>query len=302
MIWSSAATAPKLTSITGMLQLTRNAISASFPASLPELTSFNNLVRTSNIQNITLFTSAPKVTYINHSFYDTPNLQGEVTLPEMPLCTSLSNAFNINGSFKKVKFQGTMNGAWSNATGFFDVVREMSSLEEFEFPREMATWTNTTCFSVSSRISKVKLPDIITATALTAFLSTGLAVSGHNLKEVTGDFDNSLTVMFDCQWAYSGISVWNTPKMRCSRFKIGASSTNCAPVTAVEIDWANSDFSAAAAALYLYCTLDATELDRIFTALPTVVGKTIYIKGNPGVAGCTPAIATAKGWTVNTTS
>lgn len=44
--------------------------------------------------------------------------------------------------------------------------------------------------------------------------------------------------------------------------------------------------------------LDAAALDAMYTALPTVVGKTVTVTGNPGVTGDDPTIATAKGWTV----
>jgi hypothetical protein len=46
------------------------------------------------------------------------------------------------------------------------------------------------------------------------------------------------------------------------------------------------------------CQLSATALNDIYTALPTVVGQTITVTGNWGVATDNPAIATAKGWTV----
>lgn len=46
------------------------------------------------------------------------------------------------------------------------------------------------------------------------------------------------------------------------------------------------------------CMLDATALDAIYTALPTVVGQTITVTGNIGISGDNPAIATGKGWTV----
>jgi len=49
---------------------------------------------------------------------------------------------------------------------------------------------------------------------------------------------------------------------------------------------------------YLNCNLSATALDEIYTNLPVVVGKTITVTGNYGVASDTPAIATGKGWTV----
>lgn len=48
------------------------------------------------------------------------------------------------------------------------------------------------------------------------------------------------------------------------------------------------------------CNFDAREIDELFTDLPTVVGQTVTVTGNPGVAGCDPTIATAKGWNVNT--
>jgi len=49
---------------------------------------------------------------------------------------------------------------------------------------------------------------------------------------------------------------------------------------------------------YLNCNLSATALNEIYTNLPVVVGKTITVTGNYGVAGDDPTIATAKGWTV----
>jgi hypothetical protein len=47
-----------------------------------------------------------------------------------------------------------------------------------------------------------------------------------------------------------------------------------------------------------YCSLDNTQLDTIFTSLPTVVNKTIKILGCTGAGTCTKSIATSKGWVV----
>lgn len=44
--------------------------------------------------------------------------------------------------------------------------------------------------------------------------------------------------------------------------------------------------------------LEATGLNEVYTALPTVVGQTITVTGCPGTTGHDPSIATAKGWTV----
>jgi len=72
-------------------------------------------------------------------------------------------------------------------------------------------------------------------------------------------------------------------------------------IKSIDINWAGSLFTATSPQVYITENmLDATELNRIFTALPTLVGKTINVKGNPGAATCDPTIATAKGWTVTT--
>lgn len=44
--------------------------------------------------------------------------------------------------------------------------------------------------------------------------------------------------------------------------------------------------------------MSASALDAMYTALPTVTGKTVTVTGNYGTASDTPSIATAKGWTV----
>lgn len=48
-----------------------------------------------------------------------------------------------------------------------------------------------------------------------------------------------------------------------------------------------------------YCAFGASQLNSLFTALPTVSGKTIYITGCLGASTCDKTIATNKGWKVN---
>lgn len=48
------------------------------------------------------------------------------------------------------------------------------------------------------------------------------------------------------------------------------------------------------------CNFEATEIDELFTDLPTVAGQNVTVTGNPGAAGCDPSIATGKGWSVTT--
>lgn len=46
------------------------------------------------------------------------------------------------------------------------------------------------------------------------------------------------------------------------------------------------------------CRLSSTELNAVYTALPTATSKTITVGGNWGIAGDDPTIASSKGWTV----
>jgi hypothetical protein len=70
--------------------------------------------------------------------------------------------------------------------------------------------------------------------------------------------------------------------------------TNCRSVYSVKNCRLPVSFSLA----NLY--LSATALNTVYTDLPTVVGQTINVQGNPGTtqAGHNPTIATSKGWTV----
>jgi hypothetical protein len=80
----------------------------------------------------------------------------------------------------------------------------------------------------------------------------------------------------------------------------GTSATVKNALTSIDIDWANSTFGGASPQVDLrYNQLDATEINRIFTALPTLA-KTINVAGNPGAATCDTSIATTKTWTVVT--
>jgi hypothetical protein len=49
---------------------------------------------------------------------------------------------------------------------------------------------------------------------------------------------------------------------------------------------------------YINCDLADTQLNEIYTNLPTITAQTITVTNNWGTATDNPAIATAKGWTV----
>jgi hypothetical protein len=95
------------------------------------------------------------------------------------------------------------------------------------------------------------------------------------------------------------LTSFNYPTLRVTTLGVNGSTLVGSVCTTVNIDWANSTYTGAGTCISLnYLNLSITELNRILTTLPTVTGKTINIQNCTGSAGCTPAIATAKGWTV----
>ena len=88
---------------------------------------------------------------------------------------------------------------------------------------------------------------------------------------------------------------------KVSKIGITGAVNQLTAITSIDINYANSLFTGYSPQIdFTYNSLDATEINRILTALPTLVGKTISVTGNPGAATCTTSIATVKGWTVTT--
>lgn len=96
------------------------------------------------------------------------------------------------------------------------------------------------------------------------------------------------------------LTTFNQPKLRASSFILtGTSNADRSNINSIQIDWANSQFTENVD--IRYNNLSATELNRIFSELPTVVvSRTIYVSSNVGSATCDPTIATAKNWIVIT--
>lgn len=297
IFWDADANYPLLVEIGGFVQNCNNVDTVQLPNALPELTGFSNFARTSNLRNIRMMLTAAKLLSIGFAFYDAKYLQGDILWPEMPLVTSISAVHYDNFLLNKIKFQGIMN-ALTLATSFTDIARSCTILSEFEFPRETAGSVNSTMFSTSPALSKLKLPDISTYVTLANFASMGLAAF---LTSITGEFDNSVDTDYEMVYAGIALAEFNCIKMKCSRLVLGTTTAHN-KLNRIDIDWTNSSFNYSTTPLSLYCTLDATELNRIFGLLPAVSGKTLYIKGNPGTTTCNQSIATSKGWTVNTTT
>src|SRR5690606_32647812 len=147
-------------------------------------------------------------------------------------------------------------------------------------------------------------------TNLTSILGN-CAVSGvgvytnllDNCKNI--DIIQMIFPSFSIAFSSTGLSATDTfsiPTLRASSFTLtGTSDALRSNIAYINIDWANSNFGGTGNIDIRYNSLSATELDRIFTALPIVTGThTINVASNIGSATCNPTIATAKNWVVVT--
>ena len=135
----------------------------------------------------------------------------------------------------------------------------------------------------------------------------GVPVANSPLKSITGDHDNSdstthVTSVIIPTGANvrSNLSVLQMKKLRVQRFVCGTNvATKFAILTSLEIDWENSNWaSTSTPQLSISAAIDATEINRILTALPSVSSKTADLRYCDGYATCDKTIATAKGWTM----
>lgn len=120
------------------------------------------------------------------------------------------------------------------------------------------------------------------------------------ITECTNWGTNQLSIANGC-FLLESLTTFDQSALRVAKLDLqGVNASVPNALTYIDIDYANSTYGGAAPQLdFDYCSLDATELNRIFTALPTAA-KTISIIGNPGTATCNTGLATVKSWTVTT--
>lgn len=196
------------------------------------------------------------------------------------------------------------------------------NLLKVTFPQLMPTLiTMQYCFSGCTNLPSVTLPQSLPALAgnsmsycfsactnLTSILGN-CAVSGvgvyTNLLDNCKKIDTIQMVFPALSIAFSSIGLsatdtFSIPTFRASSFILtGTSDAVRSNIANININWSNSNFGGTGNIDIRYNALDATELDRIFTALPTVTGThVINVASNIGSATCNTAIATVKGWTV----
>lgn len=217
------------------------------------------------LENIDV-SSLVAITNASYMFQNCYNLQ-EVTIGDMPSATNSSYMFASCHSLNTIDV--TDMSAVTNASGMFQYCYSLVSADV----DSMAVVAN-----ASSMFTYCY--------ALTTLVSTNFASSAASLNGTT---------MFDGCEQLTSIDLSNAKVTKLDAKGTSGKLDKLATI----LFHASSTFSGSSPQFDLrYNTLTNTQLDTIFTALPTVTSKTINITGCTGEATCTKSIATAKGWTV----
>ena len=201
-----------------------------------------------------------KVTNMSQMFNDCFSLRN-VPLLNTVAVTNMSSMFFGCYNLKSVPLFNTANV--TSSTG--DMFRNCFSLVSVP----LFDLSKTTSISGMFRgcTSLVSIPDFNTP-LVTSFISA--FQDCVNLREIPDLYMNAPTISNSYSSMFNGCL--SLSRIRAKQFRWTFSVANC--------------------------NLGATELNEIYTNLPTITGQTITVTGNWGTATDDPTIATAKGWTV----
>lgn len=249
------------------------------------LNSVNNL--TSAFQNCYNLTSVVfpatmnAVTTAAGAFQNCWDLKS-VTMPtSMSACTSFQSTFSSCYSLTSITMPATVSASITN--GYQSLVFQCVNLTTLTLPTtQTSALTNISnmTYGCGSLVSIDNL-SFLGTTGATPLVDGSIASgSGTYMNRITS---LSFTCPFSRLLLYGVNTTTNFNRLNSLRLlNSGAGQyTGVSPQIAVG-----------------YCNLGVAALNQLFTDLPTITSKTIDIAGNPGSAGCTRSIATAKGWTV----
>lgn len=253
-----------------------------------------NLPTTTTLQTTTnMFSSCNSLINVN-----IPNMGAVITATAMfNSCTSLKNvtlgtptlATTLDNMFSSCATLQSMSLSIPAATNVQSIFGSCSSLKSVTLTNTSLVSNWAQAFQSSGAIEYISITSLAAATTLnstfngcTSLKSIALpsntlisvlnnAFSGcASLQTVTGINGNAATLSSNYNTLFN-----STPSLQ----SIGATGMKFTHTIA-------------------NCKMSATALNAYYTALPTVVGQTLTVTGNWGVAIDNPAIATAKGWTV----
>lgn len=221
-----------------------------------------------NLRQIELHAGAyGAATNIGNMFNGCTSLE-EFTWPALGTVTTADNCFLTCSSLKSVTWPaGSLQGAVSMGSCF----NSCYSLEEVTFPSgSLASVTNITqLFRSCYSIRKIEFPSGSLTGSANSLANTFDSCS--SLEEIIFPSGGLANVTSSTSSAFA--SCYNLRRIQNCAIKISFTLANC--------------------------SIGATELDEIYTALPTITSQTITVTGNHGTDADTPTIATAKGWTVS---
>jgi hypothetical protein len=284
-----------------------------WPNSLPECTDMARLYQYGGLKQMTptintLPASLPKCTTFASMFeynYVIEELEISNDLPLLVLCT---NFVLWCTKIKYLKFTGTVGDPVNGCNFQWLAGYNYESLTEVQFPPIiplMVGSSQATQFKQCYVLKKIILPSSVNYIS-TTFQANILGrydncISLEEITEITsGSFDSAYGGFFT---ATKKIASFWQPLIKMCYFISSATSTAPYLLSSFEIDWSaieiDNDYSQTINFSFRYCNFGLTEINRIFTALPTLTGSgTIDFRNNPGYAACNKTIATAKGWTV----
>ena len=239
-------------------------------------------------------TPSSDLTYL---FYNC-GVEHEIELPSMSYIKNVGNMFYKCYNVPIIRLKGNWTGLTQSS--FSNFITDCASLKILEMPRITSiTSTAVTIFStIHTALKNYIGPDV-------GFVNFPTANSP--LESITGEHDTSAfsvlptaVIIPTGALVRANLSTLQCSKLRVQRFVCGTSAaTKFTVLNSLEIDWTNSSWaSTISPQLSVSAAINATEINRILTALPTVTGKTADFRYCDGYATCDKTIATAKGWTM----
>jgi hypothetical protein len=283
-------TLPKVTTLASLLSGATAMSELYLPQSMPELTNMQNMCYNATAMRIIkLPLSMPKLNSITQAFRPLTLIQGDLLFPDCPLMSTGTGAFSNCGGNKLGFLFGNQDAASSDWNNMFygvtaDTVIMPKTMNAGAVNMNQTFWT--------AKCKHIIMPDVFLIN--TTIAATSAWTNTTELLTIKGDCDFPNGGSFGVvQILTTTLLTMECPKMVVTNLIIG---TNGGKLTKVDIDYENSAW-AAGICINLRGDLSSAEIDRIFTALPSIA-RTIDVRYNTGYAGCDPSIATAKGWTV----
>jgi surface protein len=261
----------------------------------------------SSLQSVPLFNTASVTTMAN--MFNTCRALQSVPLFNTASVTTMAGMFSGCFAFQSVPLFNT--ASVTTMAGMFSSCLALQSVPLFN---TSSVTTMAGMFNNGSTLQSVPLFNTSSVTTMASMFSGCFALQSvplFNTASVT-----TMAGMFQSCSALQSVPLFNTASVATmANMFNGCSTLQSVPAFDASAVTSSAGFNGmflnnnslssmrATGINYTFslenCKLSAVQLDAIYTALPTVVGQTITVKGNWGISGHTPSIAELKGWTVS---